>query len=157
MSWEVFSISCTALLRADWRSSRLGFRTTLGMASTMSARNSGGLESILSASLLYLLKIWSLLLMASSDRRVPDGVSKKISRYSTHGFSFFHNLGATDLKILYIQCFNIIMKDKGMKGCLFISFLHKNLGISEKFAQSFEKNFHNHHWNYYLKWIDHWH
>lgn len=28
-----------------------------------------------------------------------------------------------------------------MKGCLYISFLHKNLGISEKFAQSFEKIF----------------
>jgi hypothetical protein len=29
----------------------------------------------LSASLLYLLKIWSLLLMASRDSRVPDGMN----------------------------------------------------------------------------------
>lgn len=71
MSWDVFSISCTALFRADCRSSKLGFITTLGMARTMSARKRGGLESILSASLLYLLKIWSLLLMASKDSRVP--------------------------------------------------------------------------------------
>lgn len=41
----------------------------------MSARNSGGLESILSASLLYLLKIWSLLLIASRDSRVPDAMN----------------------------------------------------------------------------------
>lgn len=32
-------------------------------------------------------------------------------------------------------------RHKGMKGCLYLIFLHKNLGISEKFVQNFKKNF----------------
>ena len=65
-------MTCTHLLSMVWMSSRLGRITTLGIASTMSARISGTFSSSRFSSFAYLLDVCRRLLMASNESLVPE-------------------------------------------------------------------------------------